>query len=147
PSPPRNEPAGTFRRGRCPIRKDVAKGAPMKRSAMQGGRALEVVVSLEDSVIEVAHLRTPGKVTLPGEEQVILAAVDPAGRAWVVERPEPDAPMRPLPQGEDVRLEAGLLRVWVREVDAAPPAPRGGIGFERRILALVAASAVVHGIL
>jgi TonB family protein len=100
----------------------------MKPQRVEGGRALEVVVCLDDSVVDVAHLRTPGQVragtapgcmlplapeALGGQTSVTLASLDETGQAYVA-RDLGAGGLRPLAATENVSLEHGKLRVFVR---------------------------------
>jgi TonB family protein len=99
----------------------------MKPQRLGGGRALEVVVCLEETVVEVVHLRTSGQVRagtapgcrialppelLAGAEQVTLATLDDTGQAFVARGLEPGT--RPLGDSENASIELGQVRVFVR---------------------------------
>jgi hypothetical protein len=128
-------------------------------SAQQvGPRALEVVVCLQDSIVDVIHVRGEGVVRAgsaegceiplpagalgPGVESMVVARV--AGtEVQVAEALTGTAPLVAL-TAPDAKLAIGPLRVFVRHVADAPAAPRKVFATEKRILGVIAASFAAH---
>ena len=128
-------------------------------SSVEGLRALEVVVCLEDSILDVIHLRTPGQVraghdpgcqvvlpaeTLGGRGSIVLASLDATGQAYAARALDDSGALQALEPKDNISLEAGKLRVFVRTVPDTQTAARGGWGLDAHTLQVVAASVVGH---
>ncbi len=128
-------------------------------SSVEGRRALEVVVCLEDSILDVIHLRTPGhvraghdpgcQVVLPaealgGQGSMVLASLDATGQAYAARALDASGVMRPIEAQENISLESAKLRVFVRTVPDTQTATRGGWGIDNHTLRVVGASLAGH---
>lgn len=131
----------------------------MKPLSSEGTRALEVVVCLEDSIIDVIHLRGPGQVraghdpgcqvTLPAEAlggsgSLVLASMDATRQAYVALALDGVGGLRPLTAEDNVSLESGKLRVFVRTVPDTQTVARGGWGLDGQALKVAGASLAGH---
>lgn len=126
----------------------------------EGRRALEVVVCLEDTIVDIIHVRdagvvvagqTPGcHIPLPagvlgeGVTSLVVAGIDPAGRALVAASLEGGAEMRPLAVRERATIELGPTRIHVRQVADSAAAPAGAFSPDRRVLGMVGGSIFAH---
>jgi TonB family protein len=125
-------------------------------SSVEGRRALEVVVCLEDSILDVIHLRAPGQVragrdpgcqvVLPADtpENMVLASMDATGQGYAARALDASGGLRPIEPNENVSLESGRLRVFVRTVPDTQSVAGGGWGLDRQSLRVVAASLLGH---
>jgi hypothetical protein len=129
----------------------------MKPQRWEGGRALEVVVCLDDSVVEVVHLRQPGQIragqapgcllALPietlGAESVTLASVDETGQAYVARElgGAAGAVLRPLDAPENASIAHDSVRVLVRWTAGVEERVRGGFMFDKQMARTFAGTA------
>jgi TonB family protein len=131
----------------------------MKPLGSESARALEVVVCLEDSILDVIHLRGPGQVraghdascqvvlpaeALGGQGSMVLASKDATGQAYAARALDASGALSPLGTADNVSLESGKLRVFVRTVPDTERAARGGWGLDARSLQVAAASLAGH---
>ncbi len=129
------------------------------QSSVEGRRALEVVVCLEDSILDVIHLRTAGQVraghdkgcqvvlpaeALGGAGSLVLASLDASGQAYAARALDASGAMRPIDEAENVSLETGKLRVFVRSVPDTQTATRGTWGLDRHAAKVGAVTLVGH---
>jgi hypothetical protein len=130
----------------------------MQAQAMGGGHALELVVCLRDSLVQVHHQRRPGAVlvgsapacqvmlpaaALAGAEASLLCGVDDQG-AWSATSLQPGASRQRLVPGPGLTLAHGELRLFVRLVeDPEPPLPRAFRPDRNLAAALVGVTAFV----
>jgi hypothetical protein len=127
-------------------------------TSAEGRQALEVVVCLHDSVVDVLHLRTsaqvragvePGcRVALPpealgGRTSVVLAARDGSGQALVGSLA---GELRPLAPGEQVNLVHDAVRVLVRLVPDLAALPRPSPLPDRKMARVFAFSLLGHAL-
>jgi TonB family protein len=131
----------------------------MKPPSSEGTRALEVVVCLEDSIIDVIHLRAPGQVraghdpgchvilpaeALGGSGSLVLASLDATRQAYAALSLDGQGGLRPITPQDNVSLESGKLRVFVRTVPDTESATRGRWGIDAQALKVTGASLVGH---
>lgn len=130
---------------------------------VEGRRALEVVVCLADSVVDVIHVREAGVVVagtgpgahipLPagvlgeGVETLIVAALDTRGRALALGSLAPDGKMLEIQPNENVSIELGPTRILVRLVADGEVAPAGRTRVERRVVGVLGLSLLAHLVL
>lgn len=132
----------------------------MSAQSQVGLRALEVVVCLQDSIVDVIHVRGEGVVTagstegchipLPagalgvGVESIVVARATTGARPQVVTALTGDAPMRELAALENVPLAIGPLRIHVRDVADVAPVALKSFRADKKVIGVVAASFAAH---
>jgi hypothetical protein len=129
--------------------------------SVEGRRALEVVVCLEDSIVDVIHLRTPGQVragsspgcqvalpasALDGADSVVIASLDSTGTAYAARELSGGTGLAPLGDDENRSLENGKVRVFARWAPDVAGDARAFFRPDKRTATVLLASLVGHAV-